>query len=97
MNLALWTAIREYIAAEIRLERARQATPAHWTSNKEHVAKREAESTKYEQIVRELIECPAQETGTAPLCCPVHVMNWQGDCPQCNRTLAALNRGTEHG
>lgn len=98
MNLSLWTAIREYIAAEIRLERARMGVPAQSPSNREHLAKCESESTHYEQIVRELIERPTLETCEGCKKPLPPVAEWSmPHCPDCvEKAESAVNRGPDH-
>lgn len=60
MNLALWTSIREYVAAEIKLAllRHQRAQPGQpWVIGEDTELRRlEEQSTRMETSVRELIE-----------------------------------------
>lgn len=63
MNLSLWTSIREYVDAEIKLAIARYDYHVHAMTPKrgEQIAALEEQSTRMETAVREML--PASASG----------------------------------
>jgi hypothetical protein len=66
MNLSMWTSIREYIAAEVRLGIARHQRDVHDEAGTGgEIAALEEQSTRMETDVRRLMELEQQDTANA--------------------------------
>jgi hypothetical protein len=61
MNLSMWTAMREYIAAEIKLGILRSQRESGNAVCLEEISKQEAQSTRMETAVREHVAALEKE------------------------------------